>query len=455
MLMLTLLAFAGRLAWFTTTPHPLGTDGYYYVVQTTSLVDSGRLHVADASWVFVLHGLFGTLLAPVLTTKVVAAALAAIVVPAAWLVGGRTPTGVALALWAAASPTLTHLAADFPKNLGVAGPWFLLVAATRLVGWRRWVALGLAVPFLLTAHRTGLVLTAGFVLAAALASTRLRGPFLVIGLLGVLALVCVGPFVPGLPVLADRFRLDGQLGFTGLSPLPWFALRVFHPVQQLELLSVWPAVFVGVRQVWKGTALSHVAPCLAVLVGLLLPVFATDTLDLGYRLCLLTPLAAAPILATVVRTRFAWLGIVLLPAMLGGVDPERLPPYDRYDSLIDALPRPLPNLLIAHQGINFLYDHRTGHEAMAWAPEPSLDPTTIGRLVWGVRDREWVALDVPRVRLSGRYSYATEDDWHQLRTRAALDGDDDLRARLDDWRNPTRIRPWALTRGKDPTRTRP
>lgn len=37
-----------------------------------------------------------------------------------------------------------------------------------------------------------------------------------------------------------------------------------------------------------------------------------------------------------------------------GFDPTQTPPYARYRRLIERIPRPLPELLIAHQGINFL-----------------------------------------------------------------------------------------------------
>jgi hypothetical protein len=443
------VAFAVRLTWFSTTQHPLGTDGYYYVVQTADLVAHGRLHVADTSWVFLLHGLVGHLVDPVLATKVVAALLAALVVPAAWLAGGRDSGATVLAAWAMASPTLTHLAADFPKNLGVATPWFLLLAAARSTDLRvRWLGGAVSVGLLATAHRTGAVLAVGFVLASAFVPGQRRkallGALVLVGLL-----LLVGPWLPGLPVWADRFRFEGQLGHMGVSPFAWFALRPFHPVQQLELVAVWPLALLGLVRTVRGDPDRAVLPVTAVLLALLLPVFDPTSLDLGYRVCLLTPMVAAALLPT--RWPRSPAGFLLLaPVAVTGADPAALPPYDRYDDLIARIPRPLPDLLIAHQGINFLYDHRTGEEAMAWAPEPGIDPATVGRIVWGVRTPEWVVLDVPRIPLDGPYSYVRETDWRLLRERAEQQGDDDLRARLDDWRNPTRVRPWALTRASRP-----
>ncbi len=48
---LTLLAAAVRWARLREAAEPLGTDGYYYVVQVEHLLREGRPHVPDASWV--------------------------------------------------------------------------------------------------------------------------------------------------------------------------------------------------------------------------------------------------------------------------------------------------------------------------------------------------------------------------------------------------------------------
>ena len=159
---LTVAAFLLRLAvvW---TEHPLGTDGYYYVVQIEDWAALGRLHVPDSSWVLrvlALPHLLG--LDPVASLAVAACGLAALVTPAAWALGAQRSETHAwlLAILAAGSPTLTHLTADFPKNLGAVAPLVGLLAA--LVAARRGSrrAWGVAVVLALlaaTAHRLGAV----------------------------------------------------------------------------------------------------------------------------------------------------------------------------------------------------------------------------------------------------------------------------------------------------------
>jgi hypothetical protein len=209
----------------------------------------------------------------------------------------------------------------------------------------------------------------------------------------------------------------------------------------------------------------------------------TGTLDIGYRLALVGVLAAIPLVLLAVDREasrrwpnpgrgaiVAALCVGLIGPWVGarsGHDPDSAPPYGRYRALVETVPRPLPELLIAHQGINFLYDHLTGSEAMAWAPEPELDPQTVGRIAWGIRDGEWTELapdaDPAPVRLGGEYSYVREDVWRAFLAAAgeaeatALEADDradrlgadDLSERIGDWRNPSRVRPASLLRNRN------
>ena len=455
---LVLLAGLVRLSWFLQTPHPLGTDGYYYVVQTADLARTGHLHVPDSSWVFGLYGLIGQVCEPVLASKLAAVLLSVLVIPAAWWAGAArsSAAGRGLALWMAASPTVTQLAADFPKNLGVAAPWFLLCAAADRSGRTRWLVVP-AVLLLGGAHRMGAVWALVGLAAWSLFALRRRLDGRVVGLasLALAGLLVGGRFLPGLLGLGDRFRLEGQLALGAVSPFAWFPLRPFHPLQQLELALGWVGLAAGLGLLARGRGRPSIAMSTAFLAVCLLPVYADGQLDLGYRLSLMLPLAAAlPLVeatSTVlerVSSQRAVLAGLFVPLTVLGVDPTDLPPYDRYLALIERIPRPLPPLLIAHQGINFLYDHRTGEEAMAWAPDPDLSPETVGRIVWGVRGSEWVGLGVERVQLDDDYAYVDEPTWRHFLERVAAEGDPDLQARVDDWRNPSRVRPAALLRGR-------
>lgn len=394
---------------------PPGTDGYYYVVQIADWSGGEGLHVPDSSWVLRVLGACGWLFEPILAMKFGAALLAALVVPAAWVLGRELQRPWTLALFAAASPTLTHLAGDFPKNLGMAAP--LLLFAAGLIGRRWWLAV-LGGVLCATAHRIGAAFVVlgliGFLMER-LDRRVLLGGSLLIGAFGLAAL-----WLPGLLHPSDlaRLRIEPSV------PLAWLELRPTHPVQIVELLGGWVALIYGLVRNRRWLFLVPLAVCL------LVP-WKQDELDLGYRLALMTPLLALGLLPRLPP----WVGLPLLAALPLGFDPHEHPPYERYRGLIAALPEQ-PDLLIAHVGINFLYDHQTGGEAMAWAPEVELDRSEIGRIVWGVRPSSFEG-DV--TVLDADYLYVDEATWETL--------DQDHEA-LDDWRNPTVVRPAALTRGR-------
>jgi hypothetical protein len=217
----------------------------------------------------------------------------------------------------------------------------------------------------------------------------------------------------------------------------------------LELSLAWPALLAG------ALAFKHQPerrPLLAALwlplLACALPLWRTDTLDLGYRLALMAPLFAVPLLVCAAprlpRPVFA-LPLALLAVT--GFDPTATPDYPRYRALIAKVPRPLPELLIAHQGITFLYDVETGHEAMAWAPEPELDRTKVYRLAWGITDGEWLAYapGEEALRVDDQYVYVREDVWERFLAAARAAHDDGLDERLADHRNPSRLRVTAMT----------
>jgi hypothetical protein len=505
LLAITSLAFATRLLLFLSSDEPTGWDGYSYVVQVERLVREGHLHWPDASWVtWYLAALHGVIPLAVVAVKVGACLLAALAVPAAWRLGevlAPARGGWVLACWAAASPTLTHLGGDFARNLGVVAP-FLLVLSWRRAD-SRLISFGLALCVLLAAvaHRLGAALLVASALGALLGAVLSKWSdrrVLGAGLVLALVFVALSASLPNLLHPADLDRVQGQLTFSPgwPPPLPYFSLRETSWPQRVELLLAWPALGLGC---WQFVRVKERRVVLGALVAPLLacvfPLWRTDALDVGYRLSLMAPMFALPLLlagmATRLRNReappvlserrgrvatpsnpmlscsldqpalgkrrllvrsilFSGLSALIFVLARSGFDPRVTPPYASWRALIARLPRPLPALLIAPQGFNFLYDHETGHESLAWSPESGVDPTTTWRLAWNVRDGEWaewaVGLEPQPTRLSAEVVYLREDVWASFLERAMREGDDEFRARLADWRNPTKVRPRSLAR---------
>lgn len=445
--LLSVVAFVVRLQLFLTSDEPTGWDGYSYVVQVERLVTEGRLHWPDASWVtYFLGALHFAIPSAIIAVKVGACLLAALCVPAAFRLGG-----LPLALWAAASPVLTHLAGDFAKNLGVVAPLLLVLA------WKRndsRVVLVLSVLAAAVAHRVGAALLVALALGAlggALLSKATSRRVLTLGAVAAVAFVALSALLPNLLHPADVDRLAGQLQREwSFTPWPYFSMRPTAWPERVELLLAWPALlwggwrFVTTREdrVRLGARLLPLAVCV-------FPFWRTDTLDLGYRLALMAPVFVFSLPARPERSDLRWLLLVpLLFLARTGFEPTATPPYAAWRALIARIPRPLPTLLIAPQGFNFLYDHETSHESLAWSPEPTIDRTTTWRLAWGVPDGAWAELagdlsPAPQ-RLSAEVVYVREDVWETFVTRAR--SDESLEPALADPRNPSRTRPRSLSR---------
>ncbi len=462
--LLTLLAFSVRLQLFLSSDEPTGWDGYSYVVQVERLVTEGRLHWPDASWVtYFLAALHFVIPSAVVAVKVGAALLGALAVPAAWKLGERLvpPNGAWwLAGWTAASPTLTHLGGDFAKNLGVVAPLLLVLA------WRRgtnFAVLGVGVLTAALAHRLGAALLLSVALGAglgALSSKLSDRRVLWVGAGLALVFTALSATLPNLLHPADLDRMQSQLTFSpGLPPpIPYFALRATSWPQCIELLLAWPALVLGAWRFIRFKEQRAVLGALLVpLVICVFPLWRTDTLDVGYRLALMSPLFSIPLLVTCLplpsgegRGEGILLAITVVLLARTGFDPNATPPYSEWRALIARIPRPLPTLLIAPQGLNFLYDHETGHESLAWSPEPGVDRSTTYRLAWNINDGEWAelgqGLDPQPTRLDSKVLFVREDVWEQFVERALADGDEALLERIADRRNPSKVRPQSLSR---------
>jgi hypothetical protein len=476
---LTLLAFAVRLWFLLEESHPFGYDGYYYVTQLTRHVVSGHLHSPESSWVVwmmvPLRYLVGDSIA---TVKLASAALAAACVPAAyWTVAacGERREGFRLApwlaaAWAAGSPVLSLLSAEFPKFLGmiVAGMGFWAVLwkrPCRKWQWPAMVALGLLT---LTAHRLGILLVlAGAVGwlqpgAAWLSAKRTRLLLIVVG--GVLVLFAgLSFFLPNLLHPSDLERLKGVFdGRPAWLPFVYFPLWSPSRALQIEFAAAWLLVpFLVWGLVSNRPLRVRLAAFLAAFVLCNFPFFQSQRLDLGFRLGLMgslfTVLPALMLIKSGVDKPVAK-GIVVAVSLAGllvsplGIQTNRMPPYDRYREMVARVPLPYPDKVIVHSGMNFYFGHLTRCPGVAWAPLPAEDRTRIYRIAWGIRDGEWQEflerhpVTPGPLRIDPDYTYLREDTWEAFVSWSEELGDEDLLERVFSSKNPHREKPGYLLR---------
>ncbi len=473
----TALLLISGYAFFLTlaalrSDYAVGTDGYYYVVQVQSLIQTGNLHVPDASWMLRVLAAGTWLLGDVIWgIKVTIAAFVAATVMSAYVLlttlSQSRWVGLVGACWIAASPTIIALAAEFPKNLSSVPALFLSLAILATLtrhGASKIRVFSLVSTLIIagTAHRLGAVLGGLACLIYVLQTPQLRRTVIAVSAVGAVLFVGLSAMLPNLLHISDWQRLSGQLAIPNGWPPPWgyHSIRPFAVPHLIELSLTASAVFVGAIA-WRKTINSPLRTVLIVSTMVaLFPGWRTDTLDLGFRLSLFAPILGIPLLLSyLVTKRGVAIGIIVL-TLLGapltsksGYDIKTDPPYDLYTQMIERIPRPLPQLLITHQGINFFYDHLTGEEAMAWAPDAT-SPKDTARLVYGVSEGDWLAfldqhpqLSWP-IRLTEEYWYVNRDTFDQLISWATENEDRELLELLRSWRNPSRQRPQMLVRNK-------
>ncbi len=486
-------SFFVRLFALLSQAHPFGYDGYYYVTQLTRYVISGHLHTPESSWVIWLMVPVRLLVGDsILAVKLSSALLVALCVPGAYLavqaIGKRLSSGqndeaVRLApwlaaMWAAGSPVLSLLAAEFPKNLGMvtAGLFFWAVWWSKPGGRMHWVWISILALLTMTAHRLGVLLIAIPITATVLEyflhfgdhKSRRSWALAVVILAIAFLFGTLSYLLPNLLHPSDLERLKGALSnHPSLLPLAYFHLWSPSLALKIELSAGWPLLILmgwGIVRKMKAWPLLMIFSASFILCNF--PFWETSHLDLGYRLGLLGPLFT--FISSFMLLHFRVHGVnkprrsgVVLSLIVGavslslaplGMQTNRMPPYDRYMAMISLIPKPYPKKTIAHSGMNFYYGHLTRHPAVAWAPLASEDSSKIYRIAWGISDGQWLEFlenhDVhfTPMRLDPDYTYLREDDWEAFVTWARESKDSDLLDRIFSNKNPNRKKPAYLQR---------
>ncbi len=497
-LVLGLVSAGLRFQALSQTQYANGWDGYFYLVQMKSWVETGRMHSPEASLIYPLLRFFYWLTNDyVLMYQCCAAALAgafaAVVVwttraqPQAWLLGG----------WVLFSPHLTYFAGQYPKNL------LGLVLLLAFIGSLPQMATNQKpVRFILPAillivnyfgHRMTFGLAVVYLVAWWLFSTKTdfwRRVFsrknIVIGGLAIALFAVAGGLFPGLLHVSDLGRLAG-----GGQWWPQFAPWSFISQFGRERLSWWWLMEIVVVTGLFLLALAEV---------LLQPRLATQTAQY-YALLSLCALLLFPFLEwsfTAAAYRFFLVFGLLVPVLVGLRRPgEELPlrrsGARRYGAYVagallivaalfswksyapakqdpnyalfarvtgraaERLGLPAcgntPELVIAHNGLAEFFTFTTGVDAMPWLPEYAIDSARLWRIAAGMHlptVRYFAGADqATRVQpLSSNYCLLPESVWQHALFQARIEDDSMYVAAATSWLNPSRQRPGWLLRKK-------
>jgi len=353
-------ALIGLIAWsfwqrwqlLTTSPFPLGVDGYFYPIELRSLLEHGTLQYPASPLALYLLAPFAAATDPITGAKLGAALLGAAIAGPAYGVGARLGGSRGAGLVAAALATTSigsaYLTIEFVKNslgltVALAAIWLWLRATDRPT-WPRLAAALAALAAAYATHKMAAAIVLVVAIPTALAAGRAHGVLRgrrvawAIGGLAVIAAaaLAIGAWSPQRFLSAADARLAG--GLVSATPhwsapalvLPDRTLALGHDALAGLVLGIVAVVAYPLRARIAGaipaswrreaqptpaavTAAAWPILVLALVIGL--PFLAvTDRDGLGFRLRIAAFVPAAltaAIVARAVLARFAYQGAVL------------------------------------------------------------------------------------------------------------------------------------------------
>lgn len=463
-----LTSFTVRFVIYTDQPFANGWDAYFYIVQIKSYLEEGAMHSNRVSLFYpVLIGVYYLVRDYELTYQVLSAAIVATV---SWqlyrvtrTINQKSNAKYLVASFSVLSYQLTFVGAQFPKNLlGVALLLLLLeyLLKANYLKSLLTVALGIFVHKMTAA--LSLVLVVIFPITKIL-NNQVR--YFFIGFIAIVGILIIFPeLLTDITISRDGFGfgapvLQGQkftVSLTDSITTLWI----------IEIVIVHLLVaFVGIAIIVKrGTQ-----PAWYVLVTLLLllifPLLEWSAFGLSYRL-LMVFLIMGPLLVSYfnIRLKAPMLVSICACLLIGGVfssvnfPTDQLdPPYGKYRILtdkIEAIEGLDPELLIIHKSFAEYYTFKTGKDALPWVPEYQIDADKLWRIAYGVNAKTisyyaegFNEIDGYYFQLSPWYSLIREDLWTSCLQRIEKENRE-LFAELNDWKNPSVIRPAYLLNQK-------
>ncbi len=495
-----------RFQALSQTQYANGWDGYFYLVQVKSWVETGRMHSPEASLIYPLLLFFygfthDYVLMYQCCTAALAGAFAAVVVwttrsgPRAWLLGG----------WVLFSPHLTYFASQYPKNLlGLVLLMAFIGSLPRTATNQKPARFIFSTILLIVnyfGHRMTFGLAVVYLVAWWLFSIKTdfwRHIFsrknLVIGGLAMGLFVVAGGLFPGLLHVADLGRLAGGwqwwLQFApwsfisqfGRERLSWWWLMEIVVVTGLFLLAL--AEVLLRPRLTPQTAQYYALLSLCAL--LLFPFLEWSFTAAAYRFFLVFGLLV-PVLVGLHRSaegshfrrsgdrRYgqyvvgALLGMAAFFSWKSYMPARHDPNYALFARVTSRTADRLgltssteikPELVIAHNGLAEFFTFTTGVDAMPWLPEYTIDSVRLWRIADGMHlptVRYFAGADrAARVQaLSSNYCLLPESVWQHALVQARIEGDSVYMTAATSWVNPHRQRPEWLLRNAGQQGTEP
>jgi hypothetical protein len=498
-----LFSFYFRQLTYYSTDFANGWDSYFYLIQLKSYIESGEMHSSDLSLIYPLMiGIQHFTGDYINTFKLTICLLATLLTLTSFLIGVKLTKSFILALTISAlialSPHLTYFASQYPKNL--VGFIFLFIFLLSIPFRRTGKSQNRITKYILPSsfillnyfgHRMTFILSIALTIIFLI--IQKSSPKIISGLLlGFLLFIGLGTAFPGLLSIADIERFDGILAST-----PQFAPYSFWQTfgeNRISTIWKWEIVcisisfffniivgFYSLRNPSENTTHKHsqlISLSLTAICILLIFPFFTWSLDgIAYRaflvFMLIVPTSFFLNLHFIFSKKYfysykksihslAWSVIILFSILntlsLTSYNPKQHdPPYKLYAKVSERITRQIDTneleLLICHKSLAEYFTFTTGIDALPWLPEYKIEKQKLWR----------VASDIPNhkiqqyltqsnqqktKKLSTGYHLVREDIWQLFLVELQKNNETELLYQLETWKNPNRIRPSYLLKGK-------
>ncbi|QSE99183.1 EpsG family protein [Fulvivirga lutea] len=466
---LFILSFILRLAALLQTDYANGWDGYYYVMQSHSLIEYGHMQSLDYSLIYPYFTLLSLLINDyVLAVKVGSALLAAVLSFLIYTIVTKVSSNRYLGLLGASfslfSPGITFITASFPKNL--LGIIFLLLMVVFLTQ-RKFLLATLFLILSLLTHR----MTAGLGLLAfgiiLLPSFNIK--YLIIAILGLVAF----SFLPGIFHWSDLERFNGVFtALPQLSPLSFYQLNITHNNTYwiIELFILTSIICYLIRLLyteWK-TIFKNKSLQLYWIFSLIFffPFFEFDFGSMGFRFFLVSSISAPFILLFVSKkisnTILLSLSILFIASSFisyKSYNPKyHDAPNETYFRITEGLVKNFTaeeyTLVIAHKSLAEVIIYKTDFDALNWAKPEDIELEKVLRIVHGVPKVSMIEYlsseEINKlIQVENQYYILPESLWLKAYQKAANANDVKFLTLVSKGNNPMTERPDYLLKGKN------
>lgn len=470
---LVALSFILRLIALMQTDYGNGWDAYFYLIQIKALITGGSMHSNDVSIIYPYLFLI-KLMTPdyVLAYKYAIALISGFYILSWYYLAkeiaiekNNITNALLISAYVLFSPTITYMASQFPKNL-----LGLVLLNFFLLFWLKDKKWAIVLFFVLTffTHR----LTAGIICIFIVFHLVSKRKFLWMTTIAIV-LILLSLLMPGLINFYDIERFKGVFSmtpqFAPVSFIKLFSIEKISYYWMIEILvsflTVIISIFIIYRQNLKTNLKKFYFIIIIICIILIFPFYKFDINGPAFRF-FLSFLCIAPVFILFMMeklnrpVKIALICILFIGSLFSyqTYSPEKYdPPYQTYSKITEKALSLLKNksfdIIVAHKGLAEYFTFTTGIDALPWQPESKYTIDKTWRITSGISLNDFKYyfkedLNDSIKKIGIDYFLVSEIWWQKFINKVKKSDDLDLLKTIYSDKNPYKIRPDYLMKGK-------